>query len=159
MYYFAYGPNMNLADFGNWCELRKVRHLRIFTKQPAILRDFKLVFDHYSSDFQCGIANLRPTPGEMVEGVIFNISDEDLWIIKKKNGVPGIYEEHVDPVTVYQYDETPVRPIKFFTIPEERCKPDLKPSKAYLQIIIDGAKAEKLHPEYIAKLQSIPTQD
>lgn len=157
MYYFAYGTNVNLKDMGTWCELRKIRHIRIISKQPAILKDFQLVFDHYSAEYNGSIANVHPHPGEQVHGVLYNLLDEDFWIIKKKNGVPGICAEYVDPITVYLYDRSPVHRVKLFVVPDERCQPDLKPSEEYLRIIIEGARTENLSPAYISKLESIPT--
>ncbi len=157
MYYFAYGTNINLKDLGDWCELHKIRHIRILSKQPAILKDFKLTFDHYSEEYNCGIANVHPQPEGLLHGVLYNILDEDYWVIKRKNGVPGLYEEYDDPITVYLYDRAPVHRVKLFYVSEERCQPDLKPSEEYLKIIIEGARMENLSPAYVSKLESIPT--
>ena len=157
MYYFAYGTNINLKNFGDWCESRKIRHIRILSKQPAILRDFKLFFDYYSPEYKCGTANVHPVPGESLHGVLFNIPEEDFWVVKKRNGVPGMCEEYDDPVTVYLYDKSTVQRVKIFHVPEERCRPDLKPTAEYLQIMIQGARAENFHSSYISKLESIAT--
>ena len=159
MYYFAYGTSMNLKEFGKWCESHKVRHFRVLSKQPVQLNDFQLAFDHLSAEYQCGGANLHTSPGQSVDGVLYNISDEDFWIIRKRDGVPGIYDEFTDPVTVYGYDNYPIPRVKLFYVPDERCRKDLKPSKEYMKILIEGARTENLQPSYISKLETIPTLD
>lgn len=159
MYYFSYGTDMNLSDFGQWCEAHKIRHLRILSKEPAILHNFHLLFNHYSTEFQCGVANINMEKDKSVEGVLYKIPDEEFWIIKKRNSVPGIYEEYIDPITVCLYDNTPISRVKTFYIPADRCQAGLKPSKKYINIILAGATAEKLHPEYIKIIESLPTLD
>ncbi len=51
----------------------------------AILNDYVMVFNKHSNDG--GKANIMYSPGNLVEGIIYSVNEEDLLILDKFEGV------------------------------------------------------------------------
>ena len=66
MLYFAYGSNMDLRQMRRRCP--SYRFVSI-----AKLEDHKLAFTRRSPRRRCGVADVIPSPGEEVWGVLYNI--------------------------------------------------------------------------------------
>ncbi len=70
--YFAYGSNLNQEDLNKWCRQRNRPLIDLKSKSPrtCILRDYRLDFNYYSPSRGGGAANIEPSLGEHVEGVL-----------------------------------------------------------------------------------------
>lgn len=147
MLYFAYGSNM---DFG---QMRK-RCPSAITISTASLPDHQLAFTRFAESRRGGVADIVPCEGASVEGVIYEISDDDAAGL---DGYEGVAE--------HSYKRLQVR----ITLPAGEIievltykaseQGNFQPSEAYMQHLITGAKYHALSPEYIATLEAIETVD
>jgi len=135
--YFAYGSNMSSK--------RLIK--RIASAKPLIeasVENYNLKFNKISKD-GTGKANLIKADGVVI-GVIFEMNQDD--IIKLDNIEKG-YSRVL--VNVQGVDGKSYEAVTYIS---DQINDTLKPSKEYLQYIIDGASEHQL-PEYYSKyLQS-----
>ncbi|MBB6284952.1 gamma-glutamylcyclotransferase family protein [Geobacillus subterraneus] len=65
--YFVYGSCMSERDFR-----RTAPHFEVIGR--VVLDDYRLAFTRYLSGRQGGVADIVPSPGDRVEGVLYKIS-------------------------------------------------------------------------------------
>lgn len=157
--YFAYGSNLNQADLDQWCEKKGYSKIRFQSWQRAVLYGFKLDFTHYSSRRKGGTADLVPSLGEFVEGVLFGVSEEIMKLIdekegreKKKGKEVGIYKRIIVKVQLEDRKE-----IEATTYQVCNPEPFQAPHGDHLKVIIEGAKAYGLSDGWIRTLEQIAT--
>ena len=159
--YFAYGSNLNQEDLDKWCKNKGYCPIKFSSWKRAKLKDYALVFNVYSNSRKCGVANIERKKGEVVEGVLFIITKEDLDKLDVKEGARGKkrkYEHH--KISVETEEGKEVKNVITYWVPKEKTTQDfIKPSKEYLNIIIEGAERYGLSKEWIDKLKQIPTKD
>nr|BCX00946.1 MAG: gamma-glutamylcyclotransferase [Bacteroidota bacterium] len=145
VYFFAYGHNMNVANL-------KRAGIEPMEQQPAVLEDFRLVFNKPGPRPGEGYANIEPDPGSRVEGVLYSLQEQDLEKLDSLVGTPHAYERHTLPVRTAE-GET-VRAYVYRANPAV-VRPNLKPSTAYLLDLL--AARALLSPEYVRMLSEIET--
>jgi gamma-glutamylcyclotransferase len=123
----------------------------------ARLRDYQLVFPRKSIRWDCGVAGIVPGPGHEVWGVVYDVADGDVPLLDKTEGYypkrplsKSAYTRK--EVTVTREGDSAARlPVQtYFAVPQPN--PPL-PSRAYLQLIVEGARFWNLPPEYIHSLE------
>lgn len=84
-FYFAYGSNMS--------EQRMLdRGLTSKNKQMAFLDDYKFIINKRSyKNPNIGYANVKPSEGSVVEGVLYEVKDNELILLDKFEGAPKHY--------------------------------------------------------------------
>lgn len=92
--YFAYGSNLDAQDWERWCHARGVDPACIKAVAPAFLPDFQLVFDVSSPSRGCGVLDIVPCTGHCVDGFLFEISEQGLAALDRKEGAPNFYRRH-----------------------------------------------------------------
>ncbi|MBL8030334.1 MAG: gamma-glutamylcyclotransferase [Candidatus Doudnabacteria bacterium] len=116
---------------------------------PALLENYKLVFDGQSKIRGGGTANVIKQEGGRVWGAVFEISEPDLKFLDEYEGVPQYYQRKeilvnhtthgAQSVVIYLRDG-------FL---------ETRPSSSYLEELIEGAERCMLPPEYITKLKTL----
>jgi len=125
VWYFAYGSNLYipqmLARVGEWK-----------TSKKALLRGWRLKFNHYSKRWCAGTANIVKTknPNDVVHGVIYLLNRQKLKVLSKYEGKSA----RLQKITV----ESEEKGIEAKTYIFNQTKPNLKPAPAYIQTIVDG---------------------
>ena len=153
IYYFAYGSNMNKKDLKDWCN-KKNRIINLRCPKVSSLTDYKLSFTHYSTCLFGGTADIIKSDGYVVYGVLFETDETSLKNLDKKEGVnSGVYKRI--KVKVKPENTPDTEAITYDVIN----KVDCKPSKKYLNIIIEGAKEHYLPKSYIECLKTINMKD
>lgn len=156
--YFAYGSNMDEEDLNRWCRERGYSPIKPLEVKVAVLKGFKLVFNYYSSTRRCGVANVVPSEGDEVWGLLLKISSEDYQKIKKKEGCCQVYKEvEVEVVTVD--DGCTVRAKTFVVAKELQLREHQPPSRYYLNLLIEAARKHLFPREYVEKLERVMTKD
>jgi cation transport regulator ChaC len=156
MKYFAYGSNMDEQDLRAWCLSRGCKIPEMILIGKAFLKDYELTFNCYSRIRKGGVANIMPKSSVCTHGLLFNISNDDIEILRKKEGYPKCYEEI--PVSVnfsgqFIKDVTTYKVLKSKEISSHQ-----KPTDAYMNLIISNARKFNLPNNYISFLLDIPTQ-
>ena len=147
MLYFAYGSNM---DFG---QMRK-RCPSAITITTAKLPDHRLAFTRFAERRGGGVADIVPCQGDAVEGVIYEISEQDTARLDNYEGVAENYYKRLQVMATLPAGE--VIEVFAYKASEQGL---FQPSEAYMRHLITGAKYHGLSAEYIAMLEAIETAD
>lgn len=142
MHYFAYGSNMNWPQMQRRCpSARFVCVGRLINYQFGITRHSRLR--------DCGTANVFPSAGNEVCGIVYDISDADLLILDS-------FEDG------YRRDKLPIEPIGnssevlnalVYIAAIEKIVPP--PNAEYRKLIVEGARHWNLPHAYVALLEAI----
>ncbi len=142
MHYFAYGSNMNWPQMQRRCpSARFVCVGRLIDYQFGITRHSRLR--------DCGTANVFPSAGNEVCGIVYDISDADLLILDS-------FEDG------YRRDKLPIEPIGnssevlnalVYIAAIEKIVPP--PNAEYRKLIVEGARHWNLPHAYVALLEAI----
>ena len=142
LFYFGYGSNMSTQY------LIKRRKIIPLESQVACLKDYELIMNMGGPNFlEPSFANIRPSKGSTVEGVIHKINDEDLQKIVNTEGE----DYQLVKLSVYKNGKRKVAYTLIYMTEETK---DIPPSKRYLKILIKAAKENNLSQKYIASLES-----
>lgn len=143
--YFAYGSNMNEDELIN-------EKVTILEGKKVLLRNYKIALARNSEKRKGGVLDIIPSEEESVEGVLYNIPDEDITKINKKEGVcVGAYEPII--INVEDCDGHTINGIISYQVCE---KNDSKPaSKEYKDSVLRGACEHGLSEDYRVKLKDV----
>jgi len=143
--YFAYASNMEPRRFRRLCPGGTV-------VGPARLPGYRLAFSRYSRQRRGGSADVVPDPESEVWGVLYEVDEGDLAAMDRSEGVPAAYHREVVMVVDEAGEER-----QAVTYLANRTG-EFLPHKEYLRVIVQGAEARGLPPEYIEGLKQIRTQ-
>ena len=127
--YFAYASNMAPDVIGRLCPQH--RYLGV-----ARLADYSLAFTRRSVKTGTGVADIVQAPGETVWGVLYEINDDGLAAIGRKEGDGWAYMRVVVPVRL-ESGGAPCTAITFTVISKESA--EILPSRKYLDQVITAA--------------------
>ena len=124
------------------------------TISTAKLPNHRLAFTRFAESRGGGVADIVPCEGDAVEGVIYEISDDDTARLDGYEGVAKDYYRRLQVRVTLPAGE--IIEVLTYKASEEGL---FHPSEAYMQHLITGAKYHSLSREYIAKLMAIETAD
>ena len=159
VYHFSYGSNMNQESMDNYCTEtgRPLIDLRQRSPRKGILKDHKLDFNYYSRLMGGGAGNAVECRGEHIEGIVFDLSEEDMVTIDGKEAAPDYF--HRKKATITLEDGTELPDVVVYVAVKDKERDFTPPTHAYKRIIIEGAKDYGLSEAWIKKLEAIPSQD
>ncbi len=147
MLYFAYGSNMHPDQMRKRCP-------GCSFVAAARLPDHRLVFSRpWGAWDGAGVADIQASPGSVVEGVVWEISEPHRDALDDYEEFPTAYTRK--DIIVETFEGKTMTPFAYFAKPLG----SYRPGRRYLQSLIEGARAHGLSPEYIAFLAAIPTED
>lgn len=150
---FVYGSNMDKADLDKWCHKQKLPKIQYLNITPAKIKGYKLAFNYFSHSRNGGAANIMEAKGISVYGLLVEIKESELKIIRKKEGYPNYYNETL--VEVETFDGKLVKNVRTYKVvkeKEEKCHQ--KPTDEYLSLIIRNAIKYDFPGDYINFLRS-----
>jgi gamma-glutamylcyclotransferase len=150
MLYFAYGSNMNWQQMEDRCPSAHFFGV-------ALLPDHSLAFTRKSINRGCGVADVLPTQGHNVWGVVYEITDRDIIKLDKSEGyMPGrqknSYFRRESVVLHNGDDQQPLTVFIYFGDPMQN--PPL-PNIEYKDLILSGAQYWNLPEAYVRELEVI----
>jgi hypothetical protein len=150
MKYFAFGSNLLKSRLDN--QHKNGEKIGNVTDEGlAILEKYELVFNKKSTIDQSGKANIVSKENSRVLGVIYDLSERQVKLLKKIEG--GYQRKKVivlhnsNSVDVYTY-----------IAKNKSIEEGLFPTKEYMKFIIDGAKEHSFPKDYITTLMSQKTK-
>lgn len=147
-HYFAYGSNMLESRLRERCPTAVFESI-------ARLANHELEFPRLSTKLGCGVAAVRPSLDSEVIGVLYSLSDEELPALDRAEGVAaGAY--HREMLDVSLADGESVR-AHVYLCPETGVSH--RPSRAYLNFLIEGAEEHCFPADYVTRLREIPVVD
>ena len=154
--YFAYGSNLD------WAQIRK----RCPSTQPvsvAAARGYRLAFSRFSTNRQCGAADIVPSPGNEVWGMLYEIDETEIGVLDECEGfLPGRPREE----NAYERVEIevwkagmPVTSERVWTyIVVRKLDPCPRPSAEYKRLMVGGARRWGFPAGYLEQLEAIEVQ-
>lgn len=140
LWYFAYGSNMNRAQV-------RQRAGEPAEERLARLENFELNFDKIARG-GTGTGNIAAAEGRVVHGVLYRLTEEQLKKLDRFEGVPEHYRR--SEVNVLDAEGRKIAAQVYLA---RKVRRGLKPDRAYLQRIIDGAVEHSLPGDYIEQLK------
>lgn len=167
MRYFSYGSNMCQENMDVFCRDRGRPRIDISARspRPAILKDYRLAFNVWAPSIRGGAGNIEPSPGDHVEGTVFDLTDDDMVTIDMKEGIPNREPGKPDryrriTVSLTQRDGTVLEDVVSYTANDFTKVPDFcPPTKGYKTDVVAGARAMNLSPAWLKMLEDLPTQE
>jgi gamma-glutamylcyclotransferase (GGCT)/AIG2-like uncharacterized protein YtfP len=156
--YFAYGSNLDPEQMRSRCPGHRTVGL-------ARLPDHRLTFPLYSETWQGGAAGLALAHGETVWGALYELTDDDLAALDRYEGWKSeghhhnLYDREKVSVELTRADDGSVPGRKLAIVYLARPVRPAAPSRRYMETVLRGARHHRLPPEYIEKLEAIPTAD
>ena len=136
--YFAYGSNLDLQDWHRWCRRKGYREELLQPLFKAFLPDRALAFAKWSRTRECGVLDIRPATGHLVEGVVFAVKGDGWDALGRKEGAPRAYQAIDIEALTFDGMAHPVR--TFEVVPGQR-QQFVAPNDDYLRIVGDGYRA------------------
>ncbi len=144
MHYFGYGSNLSTKYTKPYFPTAKV-------VKRATLANYHIEFRKYSTDLEGGISTIIEAPGEFVEGIIYEVAEEEIAEMDILEDVPqGLYKRETFMVLD---KEGKWEKADLYRV----CTPKgpFKPSKKYVGYMLEGMHEQGFEPEYIKKFQDI----
>ncbi|HHU63108.1 MAG TPA: gamma-glutamylcyclotransferase [Clostridiales bacterium] len=141
--YFAYGSCTNLESFKDTmreagCE-DKFRICGV-----DILDDYRLAFTRRSIKRKGGVLDIIESPGDYVLGVVYEIPEEAVSALDKREGAPDFYKRVENIKVELGYEQ-----VKVFTYTVvEKDMNEIKPTPEYFDVVYKGMK-HRFPLEYI----------
>ncbi len=136
--YFAYGSNLNRADWERFCARMGTNPESLQPVARAILPDMRLSFDYHSKTRGGGALNIQPAPGHIVQGVLYRADAEGWKALDAKEGAPLCYQRVARIALAEDGSRMPV--VTYEVTPESRCG-FTKPTDEYREIVAQGLMA------------------
>ena len=146
LWYFAYGSNL---DPGTFLGRRRMQPL---ATRIGVLEGFELRFDLPVGPGERGVANVAPRPGDRVWGALYELTHADAERLDRTEGVPqGVYRRLAVAVRTADAGE-----VAAFTYRSEISRPERKPSRRYLGLLLAGAREHGLPADWVERLRVWP---
>jgi hypothetical protein len=160
-YYMAYGDNINARAFRermNWADMEETEFAARCQPRPCKLSYHQLVFNKpFTPEANdptnvLGWPNIEKTATEadVVEGILYKLSDETLRFIDRTE--VGYVRKEVEVEVLADGKKTKMK-AQVYTAAGESTRPGLPPDPACLQKMLDGARGFNLDAQYIANLE------
>jgi Gamma-glutamyl cyclotransferase, AIG2-like len=139
-YYFAYGSNMDPGQMLTRCPSAMMIC-------PVMLPEHRLVFNRSGTYRPGGVANIEPSSGERVYGLLWKMAATDFTRLDQTED-PRAYRR--ERARVYSLRGQPYDCHAYYAIPDQ---PDC-PDHDYLVTLIQAGRNAGLPPEYLTQLQA-----
>ncbi|HIF45194.1 MAG TPA: hypothetical protein EYQ73_00110 [Candidatus Poseidoniales archaeon] len=141
--YFAYGSNLNVADWTKWCNDFGFNPEGMTEICPAWLPGYSLKFHYYSQGRGGGAADVVKTEtGCAVPGVLFELDDKALAAMDEKEGHPKYYQRKWVDICCPNGDS---KKALTYTVVQSKLQPNyIQPTDSYIELISSGLKKRGL---------------
>ena len=119
------------------------------SRSGVILPDYEMIFNKHSNDG--GKANIMSSPGNIVEGILYSVNEEDLLILDKYEGVAAKQYKRYD-IEVLVNNKKSIPAVAYKAIKTGKI---FAPTEEYLNYILEGKAF--LSQRYYSKLESTDT--
>lgn len=141
---FSYGSNMSTKYIRDYCPSAKFI-------MRAVLPNYHIEFRRFSTDLNGGISTIMEAPGEMVQGVLYEIPEVEILELDILEDIPlGLYRR--DNFMVLGEDNAWHTACLYRIVKPEG---PFAPSEKYISMMIEGATEHNLDQGYRDNLIAI----
>jgi gamma-glutamylcyclotransferase (GGCT)/AIG2-like uncharacterized protein YtfP len=140
--YFAYGSNLDREDWAAFCARHGADPDCLRPLGTALLPDAELVFNYRSPVRGGGALNLAPRRGQVVQGVLFEVTGEGWEVLDAKEGVASGRYARSARVAIAGGGATV--PVVTYEVVRERLERHVAPTAAYVETVSRGLAAHGL---------------
>ncbi len=146
--YFAYGSNLNSAEWESWCREKRLDPRSIEPLFPAWLPDHRVAFTRFSNARQSGVLDILPALGCLVPGAVFRVNPGGWPALHRKEGSPGAYRR-VSSTCLTRHGKA--YSIRLYEVRPEQRRSFVEPTPAYLDTVKAGLEAWHLPHNHITR--------
>ncbi len=129
MNYFSYGSNMSSNRL-------KKREIRFYSREKGILKGYRFVINKMSyKNKNIGYANIVKSENDIVEGILYNINEEDIKKLDIREGFPIHYNKYNLPIFSNNIE---LNAIVYIANKEWTSDNELYTTKEYKNYILEG---------------------
>jgi gamma-glutamylcyclotransferase (GGCT)/AIG2-like uncharacterized protein YtfP len=140
--YFGYGSNLDEADFLAYVGARGHGRAALRGGRPAFLPDHAPAYRYRSDAREGGALDVRPCPGAMVPGALFEVDEATVRALDDKEGVSSRHYERLD-VCVLDHEGNEHRAFTY-RVCEERLIDFMPPTEGYARVVARGLERHGL---------------
>jgi gamma-glutamylcyclotransferase (GGCT)/AIG2-like uncharacterized protein YtfP len=144
MHYFAYGSNLCTRYLQEYCPSATY-------VMKADLPNYKIQFRRYSHEMQGGISTIMEAPGNLVRGVIYEVSKNEIGAMDLLEDVPQ--EIYLRETFLVLGADGSWHRADLYRVAEPAGP--YPPAKRYLDLMIEGAREHALDPDYVEDLETL----
>lgn len=141
MLYAAYGSNLNADDLAAWAHAEGVESPLEDSVGAGLIGDRAPAFTVDSARRGGGVLDILPVPGALTPCALYEVDDEQLAILDRKELVPDVYRRTT--VTVLFPDGGASEAVAYEVRPELR-REDVVASPSYMEIVRAGLESQAL---------------
>jgi gamma-glutamylcyclotransferase len=141
--YFAYGSNLDQAQLQRRCP-------EAFLVSVGSLPDYRLAFTIHSTGWNAGAADVVASVGDRVWGLVFQLTEDDLYALDRCEGYPEHYTRFLASI------ETTAGIVDAWTYTALRKQEFVRPSRRYMDLIREAALRHGFPEGYVRMLDRIP---
>jgi gamma-glutamylcyclotransferase (GGCT)/AIG2-like uncharacterized protein YtfP len=154
--YFAYGSNLDWAQIRQRCPSAKA-------VGAAAATGYRLAFTRFSPRRQCGAADIVPSPGDEVWGMVYEIDEVEIGVLDECEGFHAGRPREENAYERVEIDVwsngTRANSQRVWTYSVVRkLDPCPRPSADYKRLMVGGARYWGFPPHYIERLEAIEIQ-
>lgn len=143
MYHFGYGSNLRAS-----LVKEKLLPSAEFVMK-GYLPNYEVQWRVWSEDYMGGISSIVETPGEIVQGAIYECSQDDL---EKLDYIPGLYiPKYKRETFVVLGEDGKWHSVEVYRLRE--LSGPFPPARKYVQGMFEGAQQIGLSPDYLEKIE------
>ncbi|MBL8149603.1 MAG: gamma-glutamylcyclotransferase [Blastocatellia bacterium] len=137
-YYFAYGSNLNIADWHRWCSWCGYAKDLLKPISTGYLPDRTLAFSLHSESRFGGVLDVVPKLGHTVSGVIYKVKESGWQALDAKEGAPNWYRRFDTYALTSDAKEVAV---STYEVRPNLRSPFVPPHSDYLEIVSQGLRS------------------
>ena len=139
-YYFAYGSNLSIDQMRDRCPGATAMGV-------ARLADHRLAFTRWSPVWRGGVADAVPSSGDVVMGLLWQLTNQDLEALDAHEGHPVNYERSLHTVAL-----TDREPHDAWVYEVVQRRDFVAPAPAYLDVLLGSARVLGLPERYLTEI-------
>ena len=147
MFHFGYGSNLNIG----FVKEKLIPNAKFVMK--GYLPNFEVRFPFWSEEVQAGYSGIMEAPGELVQGALYEVTEQELVTLDDKDVYKDLYYRQTYLVLG---EDGEFHAADLYRVIDPRGP--FPPSRAYVDIMLAGARDLGLDPEYIAKIEGFYRQ-
>ena len=154
-HWFIYGSSLDERAFAEWAAQHGYRVPDFAAAVPARLADQRLAFDVESKFWGGAVATVTPAPGRAVLGIALPLPASARGLCDHKEGaISGLFEPFEAEVLPLAGGPA-IRALVYRANPSRRLPAERPPAAAFMDALIQGARAHGLGAEWVAELEAM----